>query len=202
MDVKINNNLLKELRLAKSWSQEMLADKAGLSLRTIQRVETAGLASLQTRLALARTLDVEPYTFDLEPENGTAGSLKEKFSSLFTLNTLLTVLLLAIVATGVLSLLAGVRAFAMPEMTDLLVTFAFCITTSLALNGIGGKILRWIGYANATLLCTFIVVVFVYSFAPYESLSISGFIWRVLLPGLAGVAVFAGLDQVSRANAR
>lgn len=198
MDVKINSKLLKELRLAKSWSQETLADKAGLSLRTIQRVETTGLASLQTRLAVARTLEVDPAKFDLETH--TNNSLKQKLRFLLNINTALTVLFLSIVTTGVLSILAGVRSLAMPEMTDLLFTFAFCISTSLALNGVGGKIIRWIGYANAVLLCTFFVVVFVYSFAPTESLFDRGFIWRFLMPGITGLAIFAGLENVSKST--
>jgi hypothetical protein len=42
-----------------------LADKAGLNLRTVQRLETRGAASLRTRAAIARALDVPPAALDL-----------------------------------------------------------------------------------------------------------------------------------------
>lgn len=54
----INSEVLKRFRREKSWSQEKLANAAGLSLRTIQRVENTGIASLETKLALSSTLSV------------------------------------------------------------------------------------------------------------------------------------------------
>ena len=59
MDMKTNARRLKQLREAKSWSQEHLAEASGLSLRTVQRVETDGNASPETRLALAGALGVD-----------------------------------------------------------------------------------------------------------------------------------------------
>jgi len=49
---------IKALRDAKAWSQAHLAEAAGLSLRTVQRVEAEGTASAETRLALAAALGV------------------------------------------------------------------------------------------------------------------------------------------------
>lgn len=60
MDMKINQAFIKELRLKKSWSQEKLADKAGVSLRTIQRIESDGIASFQSRIAISEALGIEP----------------------------------------------------------------------------------------------------------------------------------------------
>ncbi len=34
-----SNNQVKQLRLQRAWSQEQLAEMAGLSVRTIQRIE-------------------------------------------------------------------------------------------------------------------------------------------------------------------
>lgn len=65
MEMKLNTHHIKALRLNLSWTQEKLAEKAGLNARTIQRVETEGSASLQTRLNLARALGVEPHELDL-----------------------------------------------------------------------------------------------------------------------------------------
>ena len=58
MKENINSEALKCFRREKSWSQEKLANAAGLSLRTIQRVENTGIASLETKLALSSTLNV------------------------------------------------------------------------------------------------------------------------------------------------
>lgn len=69
MEMNVNRNLIRKLRLENSWSQEQLAEEAGLSLRTVQRVESEGIASLQTRKAIARALNVSPAELDsLEPE--------------------------------------------------------------------------------------------------------------------------------------
>jgi transcriptional regulator with XRE-family HTH domain len=68
MDMKLNTHRIKTLRFNLSWSQEKLAEKAGLNPRTIQRVEADGSASLHTRLCLARALGVEPQELDsVEP---------------------------------------------------------------------------------------------------------------------------------------
>jgi transcriptional regulator with XRE-family HTH domain len=56
--MKINGEAVRALREQKSWSQEHLADAAGLSVRTVQRVEMENVASAETRLALAAALDV------------------------------------------------------------------------------------------------------------------------------------------------
>lgn len=194
MEVKINNEILKKLRLDKSWSQEKFAEMAGLSLRTIQRVETTGMSSLQTRLAIARTLGVDPTFFDLETD--VPEITKTRFSFLLNINTLLTIFLMAVALTGMLGLLAGVRTFALSAMADLLILFAICITTTLALNSVGGKAIRMVGYVNAILLCTPVVVVFLYSFAPSESLFGQDMFWQMIIPGVIGLSVFAGLEKV------
>ena len=57
--MKINAKLIAELRQQKSWSQDELAIATGLNLRTIQRIENLGSASLQSRKALAAALDID-----------------------------------------------------------------------------------------------------------------------------------------------
>lgn len=64
-EVKVDPEKLRRLREAKSWSQEHLASAAGLSSRTVQRVESDGSASAETMLALAGALGVNPG--DLRP---------------------------------------------------------------------------------------------------------------------------------------
>lgn len=51
--------IVKKLRHKKNWSQEQLAEVAGLSVRTIQRIESGGKASLESLKALASVLEVD-----------------------------------------------------------------------------------------------------------------------------------------------
>jgi len=57
-EVKLNPAGVKKSRESKSWTQEHLANAAGVSLRTIQRIETDGSASAESRLAIAAALGV------------------------------------------------------------------------------------------------------------------------------------------------
>lgn len=63
--MKINAELVLELRGKKSWSQDELALAAGVNLRTIQRIEREASASLQTKKALASAFGI--HVSDLEP---------------------------------------------------------------------------------------------------------------------------------------
>src|SRR5690606_12785869 len=56
--MKIDSATVRTLREQNSWSQEHLANAAGLSTRTVQRVEADGIGSAETRLALAGALGV------------------------------------------------------------------------------------------------------------------------------------------------
>ena len=56
--MKLDGAKVRVLREEKSWSQEHLASASGLSARTIQRVESEGIGSAETRLALAAALGV------------------------------------------------------------------------------------------------------------------------------------------------
>ncbi|CAI0745000.1 helix-turn-helix domain-containing protein [Serratia grimesii] len=50
---------IRQLRLDKGWSQEQLATIAGLSTRTVQRIENGEQASLETLTAIAAALGVQ-----------------------------------------------------------------------------------------------------------------------------------------------
>jgi len=60
VDVRVDSARIRELRLGRAWSQELLAEKAGLNLRTIQRLESGGMASLKSVRAVAAGLGVGP----------------------------------------------------------------------------------------------------------------------------------------------
>lgn len=60
MDIhmKLNAEKLRTLREVRGWSQEHLADAAGVSVRTVQRAESDGTASRETKVCLAAALGV------------------------------------------------------------------------------------------------------------------------------------------------
>lgn len=52
------NHPLRDYREKLQWTQQVLSDASGLSRRTIQRIERGEIASKESLLALAATLDV------------------------------------------------------------------------------------------------------------------------------------------------
>lgn len=58
MEMKINKELIKTQRTKRAWSQGQLADASGLSLRTIQRIEKDGVASLESAKSLAAVFEM------------------------------------------------------------------------------------------------------------------------------------------------
>lgn len=67
-------NKIKEFRVARAWSQEHLAELAGISTRTVQRIENGEQASLETLSALAAVLEVKVVELTEQPsrEGGSA----------------------------------------------------------------------------------------------------------------------------------
>ena len=58
MDMQVDAQLIRNERLKRAWSQEQLAQVSGLGLRTVQRIENGGNASLETVKALAAVLEL------------------------------------------------------------------------------------------------------------------------------------------------
>jgi transcriptional regulator with XRE-family HTH domain len=59
MEVRVDSNRIRSEREHRGWSQGHLASVAGVSLRTIQRIEKTGSASFESVTALASVLSVE-----------------------------------------------------------------------------------------------------------------------------------------------
>lgn len=59
---------IRPLRLEKGWSQEQLATIAGLSTRTVQRIENGEQASLETLTAIAAALGVQVSDLNASPQ--------------------------------------------------------------------------------------------------------------------------------------
>ena len=66
--MKINAQLILELRNKNSWSQDELAIASGLNIRTVQRIEKDATASLQSRKALASALEINSLDLECEEE--------------------------------------------------------------------------------------------------------------------------------------
>lgn len=62
MDMQLNKELLRRERELRAWSQSHLAEVAGLSMRTVQRIETSGSASLESTKAIAAAFDTHVET--------------------------------------------------------------------------------------------------------------------------------------------
>lgn len=106
MEMKINIELVKSQRNKRAWSQTQLADVSGLSLRTIQRIEKTGSASLESVKSIASVFEIE--TSDLQqPATLPIQSIKIKIGAL--LGAFLIMLLSFFVIT----------ATAQPVMVDL-----------------------------------------------------------------------------------
>jgi uncharacterized membrane protein YhaH (DUF805 family)/DNA-binding XRE family transcriptional regulator len=56
--MQIDSNRLRQLRAARHWSQEQLAELSGLNLRTIQRLEAGAKVSTESLRALAAVFEV------------------------------------------------------------------------------------------------------------------------------------------------
>jgi len=64
--MRVNVDLVLQMRKAKAWTQEELATASGLNLRTIQRIEKEATASLQSMKALASVFDVNIRDLEYE----------------------------------------------------------------------------------------------------------------------------------------
>ena len=72
--MNINRTLILTLRKQRSWSQDELAVSSGLNLRTVQRIERSGVASIQSRKALAAAFNIDVSDLDFQEE-----SMKTKY---------------------------------------------------------------------------------------------------------------------------
>ncbi len=62
MKMQVNGNMIKSLREKRVWSQQQLAEMAGISLRTLQRLEATSTASHETVKSLAAVFEIDAET--------------------------------------------------------------------------------------------------------------------------------------------
>jgi transcriptional regulator with XRE-family HTH domain len=58
MDMQVDSKRIRSEREKRAWSQEHLAKLTGLGLRTVQRIESTGLASYESVSAIAAVLEI------------------------------------------------------------------------------------------------------------------------------------------------
>lgn len=76
----VNSNRLRELRLARQWSQDQLAALSGLNLRTIQRLESGAKISNESLRALSAVFEVPAESLlvgDPKPSQSALKSIRE-----------------------------------------------------------------------------------------------------------------------------
>jgi transcriptional regulator with XRE-family HTH domain len=78
MALKADSRKLKRWREERQWSQEHLADLAGLGLRTVQRIEKGEAASRETLMALAAAFEVDVSSLCIDPEDEAARIARAK----------------------------------------------------------------------------------------------------------------------------
>ena len=66
MEIIINAVLIRELRKQRAWSQDQLASIAGLSLRTVQRIEKEGVCSLESSQAIASAFELNAASLQID----------------------------------------------------------------------------------------------------------------------------------------
>lgn len=93
--------LLKQLRAQKGWSQETLAEKSKISVRTIQRIENGKRANLETLKGIANALDVEVNT--LTRENKLSVTLNKEQKSFISNLIYFAVVMLSLMVISVTS---------------------------------------------------------------------------------------------------
>ena len=69
---------IKRWREERHWSQEHLADLAGLGLRTVQRIESGEAASPESLRALAAAYCVDVTALSFDPRGRAADALRQK----------------------------------------------------------------------------------------------------------------------------
>lgn len=58
MDMRVDSQRIRTERARRAWSQEHLAQVTSLGLRTVQRIETSGMASYESATAMASAFEV------------------------------------------------------------------------------------------------------------------------------------------------
>ena len=78
MAYKTDADKIKRWREERHWSQEHLAELAGIGLRTVQRIENGEQASRESLTALAAAFNVEAIALVIDPEVEATGIVQRR----------------------------------------------------------------------------------------------------------------------------
>jgi transcriptional regulator with XRE-family HTH domain len=76
---KLHAGQIRHMRTDKGWSQEHLAAVAGVTPRTVQRVEAGQRVSPETRMAIAAALEVSAESLTASSNLATTGNAAEAY---------------------------------------------------------------------------------------------------------------------------
>jgi transcriptional regulator with XRE-family HTH domain len=121
-------------RVKRSWSQEQLAERAGMSVRTIQRIESGQVPALETMRLLADALGIGVDELHSE-------TLRRHFPALWStqlkISTTAFFAILFLIA-GLIPWLSGLHASGQEGLTALVVLFPIILSIVTMLFSVGG----------------------------------------------------------------
>jgi transcriptional regulator with XRE-family HTH domain len=77
MQIRVDEAQVRRLRDGRGWSQEHLAEVAGISLRTVQRIENGEKAARESLMALAAAFGVDVMTLTINAEARAAKATRD-----------------------------------------------------------------------------------------------------------------------------
>ncbi|MFW8592068.1 helix-turn-helix domain-containing protein [Glaciecola sp. 2405UD65-10] len=83
--MEIRGDIVKQLRNERAWTQAHLAELCDVNLRTIQRVENQGSASLETIMALCVSFDIKRQALFKVPEASDVEQAKPQLTKAYLL---------------------------------------------------------------------------------------------------------------------
>jgi transcriptional regulator with XRE-family HTH domain len=66
--MEVRSDVIRHYRQAKGWTQQHMADAAGLSLRTVQRAEREGTAAKESAMAICAVLCIDLSELSIIPK--------------------------------------------------------------------------------------------------------------------------------------
>lgn len=191
--MKLSPSTIRRLRTERGWSQEQLAIASGLSLRTIQRMESEGIASMGSAVSLAATFNLPLLELQNAPDESRGNKPAFGHSTLF----------LGFAVITVAAIIDGARPHGPPPsnffMTVIiLATFVGILITVPAIVHLVRK-RQLIAVALAmfgTPLVTLLAAGVIYAFASNRVPS-----WHLIVIGAAGIAlVIMAARELHRAH--
>lgn len=70
MELRLKRELIRAEREKRAWTQEQIAELTGLGVRTIQRIEATGMASVESATALSAILEIPLATLRADASAG------------------------------------------------------------------------------------------------------------------------------------